>query len=155
MRPYGGYYYNLGRETFLVPVRWEEDWPIVSPGTGRVEFEYPAPNLPEKKWDAMPARDDFDAAALAYHWNFLRTPREDFYSLTERPDYLRLQLRPQATFANKAIPVLWDVGSSISTSLLKPKWSSHRNPNMNVPGLCLSKTMISISDLLLAMITNL
>ena len=32
MRPYDGYFYNLGRETFLVPVRWEEGWPVVSPG---------------------------------------------------------------------------------------------------------------------------
>lgn len=95
MRPYGGYYYNLGRETFLVPVKWEEDWPIVSPGTGRVEFEYTAPDLPEKQWDALPARDTFDDPTLAYYWNFLRTPREDFYSLTERPGYLRLRLRPQ------------------------------------------------------------
>jgi alpha-N-arabinofuranosidase len=23
-RPYGGYYRNLGRETFLVPVKWED-----------------------------------------------------------------------------------------------------------------------------------
>jgi xylan 1,4-beta-xylosidase len=95
MRPYGGYYYNLGRETFLVPVRWEDDWPIVSPGTGRVEFEYPVPNLPEYIWGVIPGRDDFNDTTLAYHWNFLRTPRDDFYSLTERPGYLRLRLRPQ------------------------------------------------------------
>jgi hypothetical protein len=43
MRPYGGYFYNLGRETFLVPVRWEDGWPVMSPGTGRVEMSYPAP----------------------------------------------------------------------------------------------------------------
>lgn len=95
MRPYGGYYYNLGRETFLVPVRWEDEFPIFSPGTGRVEFEYPTPNLPEQTWEARPDRDDFDEANLALHWNFLRTPREDFYSLMERPGYLRLCLRPQ------------------------------------------------------------
>ncbi len=95
MRPYGGYYYNLGRETFLVPVRWEDEFPIVSPGTGRVEFEYPAPNLPEHIWQTPPARDDFNDTTLAYQWNFLRTPREDFYSLTERPGFLRLRLRPQ------------------------------------------------------------
>ena len=95
MRPYGGYYYNLGRETFLVPVRWEDEFPIFSPGTGRVEFEYPTPNLPEQTWEALPDRDDFDEANLAPHWNFLRTPREDFYSLKERPGYLRLCLRPQ------------------------------------------------------------
>ena len=95
MRPYGGYYYNLGRETFLVPVRWEDGFPIASPGTGRVEFEYPAPSLPEHTWQTPADRDDFDEPTLAPHWIFLRTPREDFYSLTERKGFLRLYLRPQ------------------------------------------------------------
>jgi xylan 1,4-beta-xylosidase len=95
MRPYGGYYYNLGRETFLVPVRWEDEFPVVSPGTGRVEFEYSVPNLPEHVWDVIPPRDDFNDVTLAYQWNFLRTPRDDFYSLTERKSHLRLRLRPQ------------------------------------------------------------
>jgi alpha-N-arabinofuranosidase len=36
MRPYGGYHYNLGRETFLVPVTWEDGWPVFAPGQGRV-----------------------------------------------------------------------------------------------------------------------
>ena len=94
MRPYGGYYYNLGRETFLAPARWEDDWLIVSPGMGRVEFEYPMPNLPEYIFETPPRRDDFDNTTLAHHWNFLRTPREDFYSLTDRPGFLRLHLRP-------------------------------------------------------------
>jgi xylan 1,4-beta-xylosidase len=95
MRPYGGYFYNLGRETFLVPVRWENGWPIVSPGTGRVEFSYPVPNLPEETWPAEPSRDDFNELALADCWCFLRTPREDFWSLSEHPGYLRLKLRPE------------------------------------------------------------
>jgi alpha-N-arabinofuranosidase len=95
MRPYGGYYYNLGRETFLAPVRWEDGFPIVSPGTGRVEYTYPAPNLPESPWQSRPRRDDFNETALSYDWNFLRTPRADFYSLTEHPGFLRLRLRPQ------------------------------------------------------------
>ena len=95
MRPYGGYFYNLGRETFLAPVRWEDGWPIVSPGTGRVEFSYPIPNLPETTWPQPPACDNFDAPVLALHWNFLRTLRDEFYSLKERPGHLCLQLRPQ------------------------------------------------------------
>ncbi len=95
MRPCGGYFYNLGRETFLVPVRWEEGWPIVSPGTGRVKFTYPAPNLPEQTWPSIPARDDFDEPTLPLYWNFLRTPREKFWSLDERPGYLHLKLRPE------------------------------------------------------------
>jgi alpha-N-arabinofuranosidase len=95
MRPYGGYYYNLGRETFLVPVRWEDDWPIVSPGTGRVEFSYPVPDLPEHTWTHVPACDDFDSTTLALQWNSLRTPPDEFMSLGERLGYLRVRLRPQ------------------------------------------------------------
>ena len=36
MRTYGGYHYPLGRETFLVPVVWEDGWPVVAPGVGKV-----------------------------------------------------------------------------------------------------------------------
>ena len=93
MRPYGGYFYNLGRETFLAPLRWEDGWPVACPGTGRVEFSYPVPALPEKTWPAVPACDDFDSPALALQWNSLRTPPEQFCSLTERPGFLRLHLR--------------------------------------------------------------
>ncbi|MBL8090224.1 MAG: glycoside hydrolase family 43 protein, partial [Anaerolineales bacterium] len=64
MRPYGGYFYNLGRETFLIPARWEDDWLLASPGAGRVEFEYPAPNLPEQVWESIPSRDDFNTPTL-------------------------------------------------------------------------------------------
>lgn len=95
MRPYGGYFYNLGRETFLVPVRWEDGWPIISPGTGRIEFSYPVPDLPETICLEEPARDEFDSPTLALHWNFLRTPRDEFYSLSEYHSHLRLRLRPQ------------------------------------------------------------
>jgi xylan 1,4-beta-xylosidase len=103
MRPYGGYFYNLGRETFLTPVRWEDGWPVVNPGVGHVEFESPAPDLPEHRWPALPACDHFDSQTLALYWNFLRTPRESFWSLSERPGHLRLHLRPQ-TLAEQANP---------------------------------------------------
>jgi xylan 1,4-beta-xylosidase len=103
MRPYGGYFYNLGRETFLAPVRWEDGWPIVNPGFGRVEVEGPAPDLPEHRWPMPPACDHFDAEMLASCWNFLRTPRETFWSLSERRGHLRLRLRPQ-TLAERANP---------------------------------------------------
>ena len=95
MRPYGGYFYNLGRETFLVPVRWEDGWPVVSPGTGRVEYSYPVPDLPEQRWLVEPACDNFDAPTLALQWNFLRTSQDKFWDLSERPGHLRLRLRPE------------------------------------------------------------
>lgn len=94
-RPYGGYYKNLGRETFLIPFEWEDGWPVVSPETGRVESAYEVPNLPYFSVDKTEVRDDFENEKLGFVWNGIRTPREEFYSLTERPGYLRIKLRPQ------------------------------------------------------------
>lgn len=92
-RPYGGYYRNLGRETFLVPVIWEDGWPIVSPGTGRVEFQYRVPCLEDSGAVPVQVRDDFDGNRLDYVWNTIRTPRDQFWSLEDRNGYLRLKLR--------------------------------------------------------------
>lgn len=91
-RPYGGYYRNLGRETFLVPVQWEDGWPVMSPGTGKVEFTYQKPNLAEHYWPSNSACDHFTGDRLGDQWNFLRTKLED-YSLTARPGFLRLYLK--------------------------------------------------------------
>lgn len=95
-RPYGGNYRNLGRETFLVPVRWESGWPVVAPGIGKIELIMNRPNLPEHRWPSLPACDHFDTLELENHWNFIRTPREEFWSLKERPGYLRLRLKPES-----------------------------------------------------------
>lgn len=95
MRPYGGYFYNLGRETFLAPVVWEDGWPIVAPDVGKVVQSGVAPNLPEHSWLPEPNCDHFESDELSYAWNFLRTPREQFWSLTERPNFLRLKCRPE------------------------------------------------------------
>ncbi len=103
MRPYDGYFYNLGRETFLAPVIWEDGWPIVAPAEGRLKFEGPGPNLPAHPWPAAPVCDPFEGAQLGFEWNFLRTPRENFWSLTENPGHLRLKLRPE-TITRRVCP---------------------------------------------------
>jgi len=74
-RIYGGYHKNLGRETYICPMVWESGWPIGAPGTGKVEFSYPAPaGLPEYPVAQLPVRDDFDAPTLSWQWNWLGTP---------------------------------------------------------------------------------
>jgi xylan 1,4-beta-xylosidase len=92
-RPYGGPYSNLGRETFLAPIRWEDGWPVTGTGNGQLDFEYSAPQLPEHRWPAIPERDGFQADVLAPQWNFLRTPRHQFWTLEKAE--LSLQLRPE------------------------------------------------------------
>jgi len=90
-RPYGGCS-NLGRETFLVPVEWEDEWPLPCPGSGRIDGPFPAPRLPAFEVAAERTREDFEEAVFAPEWISLRTPAAQFSSLTARPGWLRLRL---------------------------------------------------------------
>ena len=100
-RPYGTdgmRFSNLGRETFLVPVIWEDDWPVASPGSGMVETWYPSP-LPAAPFLPLAACEHFDGERLPCHWLCLRTPDRNVpekksFTLTERPGFLRLYLLP-------------------------------------------------------------
>lgn len=95
VRTAGGVPGNLGRETFLVPVAWDDGRPVFAPGAGRVECVAAAPDLPEHRRPAEPACDHFDGPVLGPHWNWLRTPRERFWDLAG-PGRLRLRLRPES-----------------------------------------------------------
>ncbi len=89
-----GNHKNLGRETFICPVIWERDWPLFSPQTGRVEWEYDAPAcLP---WTEYPGREtffDFNEEELDMRWIFWGTPYEKFYEISDSG--LKLQCRKQ------------------------------------------------------------
>ena len=83
-------YHILGRETFLAPVTWEDGWPVVNQ-VGRVDLEMDAPLPTLHPWDEIePLRDDFDTPALGNHWNWVRNPTLEYYSVSERPGWLRL-----------------------------------------------------------------
>lgn len=83
--------HHLGREVFLAPVTWTEDqWPIIGNG-GRVEPVMDAPQFIGNPLPKKPVRDDFDQAELGVDWTFLRNPRPDSWSLTERAGYLTLR----------------------------------------------------------------
>lgn len=94
-RPYGGNYYNLARETFLVPMKWENGWPVCASGIGHVAPTHVAPNLPEHKFATVPSLDQFDSSRLGYEWNFLRIPRGDFWSLDKPKGFLSLRLKSE------------------------------------------------------------
>jgi alpha-N-arabinofuranosidase len=91
-RPYGGGFCNLGRETFLVPVGWEDGWPVANPGVGRVEARVEVPGTPV----APPPVDTeaFDGLRLGPDWITLRVPDRPFGDLASTPGRLRLASRP-------------------------------------------------------------
>ncbi len=94
-RPYGGYYRNLGRETFLVPVTWERGWPVINKGIGLLESTVAVPDLPPYEEIRLPEREDFDLEQLPYHFLYLRNPKFSSYSLKERKGYLRIRMAPE------------------------------------------------------------
>lgn len=90
IRPQGGRFHHIGRETFLAPVAFDSNgWPVVNE-TGTIDLEMPASKLPQHIWPQEPPRDNFDNKTLALQWNYLRNPNEADYSLTDRPGFLRL-----------------------------------------------------------------
>ncbi len=82
----------LGRETAIQKMEWGDDgWLRTADGKGLPYSEVPAPNLPEHKFPATPARADFDQPELPIDFQWLRSPwPEELFSLTERPGHLRL-----------------------------------------------------------------
>ncbi len=100
VRPYEGNYFNTGRETFLLPVRWEDGWPIILEGEQTVPYIHTKPNLPEQPSPPIPTTgnfkytDDFSNNDLAPYWTFIRTPDEQWYELSDRTNRLRIKARP-------------------------------------------------------------
>lgn len=82
-----------GRAMCLLPVRWIDGWPILGKpddkGLGRMVWSAAKPinghpvSLPQ-------ASDEFDEPELAVQWEWNHYPRDDKWSLTERPGFLRL-----------------------------------------------------------------
>jgi len=101
-RPYHGVC-PLGRETFMMPVCWENDWPGIDSKSGLVENEYLAPELPASGacaiWFFESSCDHF-SQKLPLHWLTLRMPvneKDSALSLTCRPGVLRLFTKSATT----------------------------------------------------------
>ena len=90
-----GYHKNLGRETVLFPVIWQDGWPVFCPMTGKVELSYPAPEcLPWTPTEPEASFDDFDEEKLRMYWVTIGTPDPCFYEL--RDSRLVLSLNPRS-----------------------------------------------------------
>lgn len=104
----------LGRETFLVPLFWEDDWPFIATKSGLVEstLEFVTKKGDNNTADTEGAResccDHFDdkTGNLPLHWLTLRMPackKDAAFCLTENTGALRLFTRA-ATMRGKDHP---------------------------------------------------
>lgn len=93
----GGVHKNLGRETYICPVVWERGWPVFSPESGKIDWEYPADGtLPWTEYEREPERDEFEDSGLAFCWNFWGTPYEEFWRLSDSNLYIKCLPRKMA-----------------------------------------------------------
>ncbi|MFJ1730412.1 glycoside hydrolase family 43 protein [Streptomyces sp. NPDC088254] len=93
----------LGRETFLAPVRWVDDWPVVD----EVPLGLPAPAWPLVPGPVEAVRDDFDLGELRPQWISVRDRPPAHCTLKERSGWLTLSARgdgldePDVVFAGR------------------------------------------------------
>ncbi|KAJ8496769.1 hypothetical protein ONZ45_g12321 [Pleurotus djamor] len=111
VRPQNGNFSHiqLGRETFLFPVTWEENWPVFNHGR-------PIEEVIDVLFDHSPTAryiDNFTSHTLDPSFYFLRAPYKPFHSLTAKPGFLRLDGNPYA------------VGDRDSPALLLRKQTSY------------------------------
>ncbi|MDO4302694.1 MAG: family 43 glycosylhydrolase [Bacillota bacterium] len=84
---------ELGRETFLARVEWEEGWPVVNPGEGKVLWQQPAADISDQygqnnQWSenahpAFESRMEMKfSTPLDKRFMFFRHPDEDTFKAT-------------------------------------------------------------------------
>lgn len=78
-RQQNGAHHLLGRETYLAPVRWDENaWPVVN-GNGTISLDMNVPTLPLHPIKPIPARDEFTSENPSHEWVWIRNPEMNNY----------------------------------------------------------------------------
>ncbi|MDR0573417.1 MAG: glycoside hydrolase family 43 protein [Tannerella sp.] len=94
-RPINGTFENLGRETFLMPVKWSDDgFPYMTQDDELVPMllnRAGAVREAETTFGNFEKNEDFNSGQLDMEWLTLRASASNLYSLTDNPGFLSLQ----------------------------------------------------------------
>ena len=92
---------NMGRETLILPVKWEKEpywwkeikynWPVCNPLTGKIEKNYPY-FLPINDSNFIPVAEEYEFQEnyLSKDWTHRRVPLENSFELTTNSGYLTM-----------------------------------------------------------------
>ena len=78
-----------GRQMSLLPVTWQDGWPMMGKDMEMV-WQAPMPAKLKNKL-TLATSDDFSDTTLGPQWQWNYQPRADMFSLSERPSWLRLK----------------------------------------------------------------
>lgn len=117
-RPDDKWYSHLGRETFLLPVTWENEWPVVADGMSHIAWEGPlwAEQKPIPDWTA-------DFSAFEPRWMFIRKRIAENYCCKDNKLYMKLST------------------NQLSTELCSPTFAAIRQPDID----CVCETKMNFS----------
>lgn len=108
-RPINNRFENLGRETFLMPVKWSEDgFPYITQGNEAlplVQHRNGVVREDHVTFGNFGVEEEFNDSTLDMQWMTLRGPATDLYSLTQTPGYLTLKCAPKSS-KEKGVPAL-------------------------------------------------
>jgi len=95
-RAYDKKYFNTGRETFLLPVHWKNEWPVILEQGKPVPYRLQAPRTAKATPNAHAMtgnfvwHDNFTKARLSPEWNTLGTVEKPWYQLSPSTKSLRM-----------------------------------------------------------------
>nr|WP_320039798.1 glycoside hydrolase 43 family protein [uncultured Bacteroides sp.] len=107
---------GIGRVPLLMPCRWVDGWPMLGDETGHVPL---TGQVPLKTFDTgkkFVESDDFNNTKLKINWQWNHNPINDFWSLTERPGFLRLK-------TSRVVNNLYAAPNTITQRMEGPKCS--------------------------------
>ncbi|HUI05688.1 MAG TPA: glycoside hydrolase 43 family protein [Verrucomicrobiae bacterium] len=116
-----------GRIVHLQPVNWVDDWPLMGVdadgnGVGEPVTTHRKPNVGKTNPVVVPqTSDEFDGNKLGLQWQWQANPKPEWYSLTARPGWLRLNAvaRPLAAANN-----IWTVPNQLLQKIPAPRFTA-------------------------------
>jgi xylan 1,4-beta-xylosidase len=100
-RPIDNKFENLGRETFLMPVRWSDDgFPYLTQGDELIPMSGERPGVKrtaDVTFGNFSKTETFSNDTLAMEWMTMRKPATEYYSLSSHPGFLALKCGTPAT----------------------------------------------------------
>lgn len=103
----------VGRVPLLMPVRWENGWPMLGDKQGKVPANG---NVPLPSFDSgkrIIESDEFQEANLKINWQWNHNPENGYWTLKDRPGYLRLK-------TNRIVPNLYLAPNTLTQRMEGP-----------------------------------
>ncbi|MEL1242239.1 glycoside hydrolase family 43 protein [Flavobacterium flavipallidum] len=99
VRPYEGDYYNTGRETFIAPVKWVNEWPVINPDHKEIQYTQTFDFKEVKQKKVLPQSGNFKYTLklnkqLDPSLLFMRTIDYNSFSISKKKG-LVLKLKPE------------------------------------------------------------